>query len=74
MEITTEPPTAMPVITAVVRGWEEGARASAYFRAKMEVLIMKRPAVTVGGLVELSGMRGIAGSVTQGVWPAMTVE
>ena len=73
-QISTLPPTAMPEIMAVVRDWEVGGGARAYLRAKREVLIMKRPAVTVGGLVELSGIRGTGGSVTQGLCPAMVVE
>lgn len=69
----TAPPTAMPAMTAVVMVGGLGGGARLYFRAKREVDMMKSPAVTVGALVALFGIRGTGGTVKQGVWEARAV-
>ena len=68
------PTTAMPATMAVLKGGGAGGAARAYLRLKREVLIMYMPAVKLGTLVELSGIRGIGGWVTHGSWPARLVE
>ena len=67
------PPTAIPAMIAVVIVGGGGGGARLYFRANSEVDMMKSPAVMVGALVALSGIKGTGGTVKQGVCEARAV-